>query len=191
MNEARFVLEMAKGHDDPAIYEEFDYWLWRAGAKTDRPKTDLTPYAIHRSGDWQAAAEEWRKIGCPYEQAVALADGDESAKRESLEILERLGAAPAADKVRQALRSTGARGIPRGPRPSTKRNPAGLTSRQVEVLALMAEGLSNADIANQLFVSTRTVDHHVAAILQKLDVRTRAEAVSTAIQTHVLPKLGS
>lgn len=88
--------------------------------------------------------------------------------------------------VRQALRASGVRGIPRGPRRSTKDNPAGLTVRQVEVLALLVEGLSNAEIAKHLFISTRTVDHHVAAILAKLDARTRAEAVSIAFHGGLL-----
>ncbi|HEX5832696.1 MAG TPA: helix-turn-helix transcriptional regulator, partial [Pyrinomonadaceae bacterium] len=103
-----------------------------------------------------------------------------------LEVLESLGANPAAEKVRQTLRAKGVRGIPRGPRPTTKDNPAGLTVRQAEVLALMVDGLSNAEIGKRLFISTRTVDHHVAAILAKLDARTRAEAVSIALHSGLL-----
>src|SRR6185503_7150361 len=95
-------------------------------------------------------------------------------------------AGPAAERLRQALRATGVRGIPRGPRPSTKENPAELTNRQMEVLALMADGLSNAEIADRLFISPRTVDHHVSAILLKLDARTRAEAVSVALQSGLI-----
>lgn len=185
-HEAGTVLEMAPSHDNRWVQGEFSFLLWRAGGSPQTHDGIAEPYALHMSGNWRDAADAWKKIGCPYEQAMTLADGDEPAKLEALEMLERLGAASAADKVRQALRATGMRGIPRGPRPSTKKNPAGLTTRQVEVLALMTEGLSNSDIAGKLFVSTRTVDHHVAAILQKLDVRTRAEAVSTAIQSGLV-----
>lgn len=186
--EACCVLEMARTHDDAWIQEEFAFWLWRAGAAQDAPQTITTPYALQTSGDWHAAAEAWRQLGCPYEEAMSLADGDHSARRKALEIFERLGAVPAVENLRQTLRATGVRGIPRGPRPTTKQNAAGLTSRQVEVLALVVDGLSNAEIANRLFISARTVDHHVAAILAKLDVRTRAEAVSVALQTGLLPK---
>jgi DNA-binding CsgD family transcriptional regulator/tetratricopeptide (TPR) repeat protein len=186
ISEAQSVLDIAKGRDDPWIQEEFNFWLWRAGAVQENRQSHTTPYSLQSSGNWRAAAEAWRKIGCPYEQAIALADGDEPSQRQALEILEKLGARPAVEKVRQALRATGVRGIPRGPRPSTKDNAAGLTSRQVEVLRLMVEGLSNAEIATRLFISTRTVDHHVAAILAKLDTRTRAEAVSVALQTGLL-----
>jgi DNA-binding CsgD family transcriptional regulator len=187
-DEARFVLEMARGRDDGWINGEFAFWTWRAGGSAGTREKIAEPYALHMSGDWRATAEAWRAVGCPYEEAMALADGDESAQRAALEIFDRLGAGPAAERVRQALRARGARGIPRGPRPSTKENPAGLTNRQMEVLALMADGLSNAEIGDRLFISTRTVDHHVSTILAKLDARTRAEAVSLALQSGLIRK---
>jgi DNA-binding NarL/FixJ family response regulator len=84
------------------------------------------------------------------------------------------------------LRSGGARRIPRGPRPQTRANPAGLTGRELEVLALLAENLRNAQIADRLVVSEKTVDHHVSAILRKLDVRSRGEAVAAADRTGLV-----
>src|SRR5262245_39336527 len=186
MNESRFVLEMAKGHDAPWLHGEFASWIWRAGGAIETSDKIAEPYALQMSGNWRAAAEAWKQIGCPYEEAIALADGDEAAQRDALAIFERLGAGPAAERLRHELRSTGVRGIPRGPRPSTKQNPAGLTTRQMEVLALMAKGLANAEIAERLFTSTRTIDHHVSTILAKLDVRTRAEAVSHAFQSGLV-----
>jgi len=186
MSEARFVLEMAKGNDDPWLHGEFAFWLWRAGGAIETSEKLAAPYALHMSGNWRAAAEAWKEIGCPYEEAIALADGNETAQRSALAIFERLGAGPVAERLRQALRATGVRGIPRGPRPSTKHNPAGLTTRQMEVLVLMAQGLANTEIAERLFTSTRTIDHHVSTILAKLDVRTRAEAVSHAFQSGLI-----
>jgi len=186
MSEARFVLEMAKGDDDPWLHGEFAFWIWRAGGAIETSEILAAPYALQMSGNWRAAAEAWKQIGCPYEEAIALADGNETAQRAALAIFERLGAGPAAERLRQALRATGVRGIPRGPRPSTKHNPAGLTTRQMEVLELMAQGLANAEIAERLFTSTRTIDHHVSTILAKLDVRTRAEAVSHAFQSGLI-----
>jgi DNA-binding CsgD family transcriptional regulator len=186
IGEARSAFELASGHHDPWPQEEFAFWIWRCGGAAEVNTSPATPYALQMSGNWRAAAEAWKKIGCPYEEAMALADGDESAQREALEIFERLGAGPSAEKLRQAMRATGIRGLPRGPRSSTKENPAGLTNRQLEVLALMAEGASNATIGERLFISSKTVDHHVSAILAKLDVHTRAEAVLRALQSGVL-----
>ena len=182
ISEARSVLEIAKDHNDPWVRGEFTHWMWRAGAIPETLENIAEPYALQMSGDWRAAAEAWRDIGCPYDEAIALTYGDEGAQRAALEIFERLGASPASERLRQSLRATGVRGVPRGPRSSTKENPAGLTNRQVEVLELMAKGLSNNEIGEKLFISTRTVDHHVSTIFAKLDAHTRAEAVSVALQ---------
>ena len=65
--------------------------------------------------------------------------------------------------------------MPRGPRAATRSNPGRLTDRQLEVLALLAEGRTNAEIAARLVVSPRTVDNHVAALLRRLGVRSRRE----------------
>ena len=119
----------------------------------------------------------WRELGCPYEAAMALADADaEELLRRAYDDLQALGARPAAAIVARKLRERGVRGVPRGPRPRTRANPAGLTARELEVLALLANGLRNTAIAKQLVVSEKTVDHHVSAILRKLGVRTRGEA---------------
>jgi DNA-binding CsgD family transcriptional regulator/tetratricopeptide (TPR) repeat protein len=185
-NEANTVLAMPRAADDPWVQGEFAFWIWRAGGAPQTHERIAAPYALHMAGDWRAAANAWKRIGCPYEAAVALADGDENANREALEIFERLGAGPAAEKLRHTLRATGARGIRRGPRPSTKENPSGLTNRQLEVLTLMADGLGNAEIGDRLFISAKTVDHHVSAILSKLEARTRGEAVAVASQAGLI-----
>jgi DNA-binding NarL/FixJ family response regulator len=117
----------------------------------------------------------------PYEQALALAEGDEDALRESLAILDRLGAGPLASMVRRRLRERGARKVPRGPNETTRANPAGLTGREVEVLQLLAQGHTNAQLARRLHRSAKTIDHHVSAVLDKLGVRSRAQAVAAAL----------
>jgi DNA-binding CsgD family transcriptional regulator len=190
MSEVHLVSEMAKGHDDARLHGEFPlaFWVWRASGAPEGDEMLFAPYALQMRGDWRGAAESWREIGCPYEEAMALGDGDELARRAALDIFEKLGAAPAAERLRHILSASGVRGLRRGPRQSTKENPAGLTNRQMEVLALIADGLSNNEIAERLFISPKTVDHHVSAILSKLDARTRAEAVSLALQSGLINK---
>ena len=161
-------------------------WLWRCGAPTPAVSNIPPPYALEIAGDWCAAADEWEHIGCPYEQALALLHGDEAAQRAALALFERLGALPAAEIARRCLRERGARGLHRGPQPRTRANPQGLTSRQLEVLPLLAEGLHNAEIAERLSTSPRTVEHHVSAVLAKLDARSRAEAVRRAYELGLL-----
>ena len=101
-------------------------------------------------------------------------------------MLRRLDAPVAAAIVARRLRERGVRGLPRGPRPSTRRNSAQLTARELEVLRLLADGLRNRDIAEQLFLSPRTVDYHVAALLRKLEAHTRGEAVAAAQRLGLL-----
>lgn len=186
VTEAQSILELAKDDKDPWLHGEFAFWLWRGGVAHPIAREMAEPYALQIAGDWRAAADRWHEMGCQYEEATALADGDEAAQLEALAIFEKLGATPAAEKLRHKLRETGVRGVPRGPRSSTKENPAGLTARQMEVLSLLSEGGSNAEIAERLFISAKTVDHHVSAILARLDARTRAEAVSIALQSDLI-----
>jgi DNA-binding CsgD family transcriptional regulator len=162
---------------------ELACWRRRAGIEEDPPPLVAAPWALELEGDWKRAAGRWAEIGCPYEAALALAGaGEEEALRLALDDLRRLGATPAAPLVARRLRELGVRGLPRGPRRATRANPAGLTARELEVLNLVAGGLRNSEIADRLFVSQRTVDHHVSAILRKLGARSRAEASAEAVR---------
>jgi DNA-binding NarL/FixJ family response regulator len=129
----------------------------------------------------------WQKVrAC--DAALALAcSGDPLLMRRALGMLHDLGAQPAAAVVARRLRSLGARGLPRGSRPTTAANPASLTTRQVEVLTLLAAGLANPEIAERLVLSDRTVDNHVSAILRKLGVRNRADARAAALRLGLVP----
>jgi DNA-binding CsgD family transcriptional regulator/tetratricopeptide (TPR) repeat protein len=162
---------------------EIGYWLWRNGGIDEPPPLAAEPFAAHMSGDWVAAAEAWERIGCPYERALALADGDADAAAEGLVILDRLGARPAAAWARRRLASRGL-AVPRPARPRTLENPWGMTEREAEVHQLVLDGLDNPAIASRLFISRRTVEHHVSAVLRKRGVTRREELLGETGAEH-------
>jgi ATP/maltotriose-dependent transcriptional regulator MalT len=181
LREVQPAYEMLRRRRDPRMQGELAVWLWRVDALEQLPTDIPEPYALEISGDWRRAARAWKELGCPYERALVLGwYGTEPEQREALAILDQLGAAPAAQALRRQMRARGVRIVPRGSRTSTRRNPLGLTRREAQILALLSEGLRNAAIARRLFVATKTVDHHVSAILTKLGVPSRAEAVARA-----------
>ncbi|HMI37144.1 MAG TPA: helix-turn-helix transcriptional regulator, partial [Steroidobacteraceae bacterium] len=175
----RPAYELSRQRADPRMNGELAAWLRRVDA-LEGPLPDIAePYAREISGDWRGAAQLWKELGCPYEHASLLAwHGSDPEQREALAILEQLGAAPAAKALRQRMRAKGVRGLPRGSQKSTRHHPQGLTRREAETLALMSQGLRNAAIARRLFVATKTIDHHVSAILAKLGVPSRAAAIA-------------
>ena len=176
-------LEWARG--------ELAMWLRRIGA-TVQPAghhydTVAEPYRLVLDGKHAAAADTFHALSSPYDAALALIDsGDPKLARRALDVLDRLGADAVAAKVRSDLRAQGAKVVPAPRRATTLANPAGLTTRQVEVLRLLEDGLTNAELAKQLFLSVKTVDHHVSAILTKLDVTKRRDAVRRAREVGIL-----
>jgi DNA-binding CsgD family transcriptional regulator/tetratricopeptide (TPR) repeat protein len=156
-------------------------WLRQTGSDRPLPGELAEPYRLQARGDWAKAAQAWSGLGCPYSAGMALLGvAAEEPLREALRIFTGMGAAPAARIARQRLRVLGARPIPAGPRTATRADPLGLTSRQREVLDLICARLTNAEIATRLFISVKTVDHHVSAILTKLGTPTRAKAAAVA-----------
>ena len=186
--EDAFRLACSLGAPWPA--GELALWRRRSGLVEEPPPDVAEPFALQLRGEWQRAAEVWTRMGCPYEAALALAEADEpAALRSGLEQLRMLDARPAAEILARRLRQLGV-AAPRGRYRAARANPAQLTARELEVLELLAEGLSNAAIADRLVVSRRTVDHHVSAILRKLRVTDRHQAVAEATALGVVPKGG-
>ena len=162
-----------------AAATELAWWLGRAGLTVDPPSIRHGAFRDALT-DPRSAAAHLELLGSRYDAAVCLMEGSQEDLRQALEIFNRLGAKPAAAVAQAMLRRLGASKIARGPRPRTRRDPHGLIARQLEVLDLMAEHLTNAEIAQRLFLSERTVDHHVSAILSKLHVQTRDDAIRHA-----------
>jgi DNA-binding CsgD family transcriptional regulator/tetratricopeptide (TPR) repeat protein len=162
------------------VVEDSALWLYMLGEPVAGTAGLATPIREHCEGLWQDAAAGWRALARPYEEALALSGGDDAGQRRALEIFDRLGAVPAAARLRRQMRAGGSRTVPRGPIGVTRANSAGLTRRQVQVLGLVDEGLSNIEIASRLCISTKTAEHHVSAIMARLEVPTRLEAAAAA-----------
>jgi DNA-binding CsgD family transcriptional regulator/tetratricopeptide (TPR) repeat protein len=181
------ALDLARRRRARWFAGELACWRRRVGLDGAAGVDVAEPCALELAGDHVAAADAWARLGCPYESALALAHADDGeAVRRAHDELQALGALPAAVIVARRLRERGVRGLPRGPRPATRANAAGLTARELEVLALVASGLHNSEIAERLVLSPKTVDHHVSAILRKLGVRTRGQAAAEAARLDLV-----
>lgn len=172
----------------PAVFGELATWRELLSPGSEPGDTDgmAEPHRLQLTGDWRAAAALWAEMGAPFEQGMALLLGDEAAQREALAIFEELGARAVAQHVRGLMRESGVSHIARGPRQATRANQAGLTQRQMEVLELLERGFSNKKIAAHLTISPKTVDHHVSAVLEKLEVISRGEAAAAARSSGLL-----
>jgi DNA-binding CsgD family transcriptional regulator len=165
---------------------EIGAWLRRTGSPRSARGELAEPYRLQVAGEWAEAARVWAGVGCPYEAALALHDAsEESALRQALQIFTGLGAPAAAQLTRHKMRQLGVRSIPAGPRTATRSDPLGLTRREREVLDLISAGQTNAEIAARLFLSAKTVDHHVSAVLAKLGTPTREAAAAHAARLGV------
>jgi DNA-binding NarL/FixJ family response regulator len=177
-------LELSLQRQDVEHASRFAFWL-RQGGEAARVESAPPLNAQLQDGAVGAAADGFLALGCPYDAALALQTGGVEDKLAALTLLDVLGATRVAAKLRRDLREAGLRSIPRGVRASTRASPQGLTSREVQVLDLVASGLSNRKIADELVISIRTVDHHVSALLAKLGLETRQEAARAAMDLGV------
>lgn len=185
--EASALIDRARNARRPWYVGNLAVWIWRGGGEPPPPGECARPVALQLEGDWRGAAAAFEQLGCPYEAALACYESDDpEAMLAALDALEKLEARPAAARLRRRLSELGVRAIPRGPRAARRDHPFDLTAREQEVLTALSLGLSNGEIGTRLFVSPKTVDHHVSAILTKLDVRTRGAAVAKARKSGLL-----
>jgi DNA-binding CsgD family transcriptional regulator/tetratricopeptide (TPR) repeat protein len=189
LEEVRSCYDQAVGRLEPSAFWALAIWLYRlrqppAGTPGRLPE----PYALEAAGDWRGAAAAWDRLGRPYDAALTrLGSADEDALRAALTALDGLGARAAAAVARKRMRDLGLRAIPRGPRAATRSAPAGLTAREQEILALVTEGLADREISQRLFISERTVQHHVSAVLSKIGVSSRTAAAREATRIGLRP----
>ena len=183
---ARDIWDAGWRSEHPWIRGESAFWMWVTQQLDHVPDNIAEPYALQLRGDWRGASQAWKQLGYVYEEGFALMFGDEAGQREALDIFNRLGAKAAADRCRERMREQGIRNIPRGPHAQTRSNPSGLTERELETLHFLAEGMTNADIAGRIHRSVKTVDHHVAAVIDKIGARNRNEAIVLARKRGLL-----
>ena len=180
-----YVIKSMELHGN--IYENSTFTYWLLKARNQRlPLDDLYEgFAIDDKTTAIKAASLWKQSGCPYEQALALFQGDDNDKREAISIIKKLGADAVYSKLRFEMRASGIKSIPRGIRKKTRSNPANLTERELDVLKLLKEGAPNKEIGSRLFISSKTVDNHISSIFFKLNVHSRAKAVQQATRLAV------
>ncbi len=166
-------------HADPWLVGHLRRWAYLAGGPfDDAPTVDtVTPYRFEVGGDWQAAAAEWTRLGCPYDAALARLGGGVPAVEAAMETFRSLGARAATRRAHQRLTQLRGRDSDTR-RKATSADPYGLTSRERDVLELVAAGHSDAEIGAALHISPKTANRHVGAILSKLGVRNRTQAAA-------------
>jgi DNA-binding CsgD family transcriptional regulator len=185
-DEARVAYDQTAREIDPWRAGSLAIWLFRLGARTEFPAGLPEPCELEMSGDHRRAAQAWERLGRPYDAALAwLTSSDEAGLRDAVKTLDDLGARATAAMGRRRMKELGLTAIPRGPRAATRADPAGLTAREHEVLALLSEGLPDREISQRLFISERTVHHHVSAVLAKIGVSSRTAAAREAARMGI------
>jgi DNA-binding CsgD family transcriptional regulator len=179
------TINMINGRDN-FCNNEFAFWLFRARKQQLSGCKIYEGYDTGNTAKALKAAAFWKKTGNPYMEALTLFEGNDADKRKALTIIQGLGADAVFEKMKLEMRTSGIKNIPKGIRKTTRSNAALLTTRELDLLPLLKEGLQNKEIASRLFISAKTVDHHISSILFKLDVNSRFKAVKEAVRQEII-----
>jgi DNA-binding CsgD family transcriptional regulator len=180
------TISMINGTDNIFRNYEFAFWLLKARNQHHSLNGIYEGYDVSSATKALKAAALWKEVGNPYMEALTLFEGGDNDKRKAITIVHELGARAVYEKMKLEMRSSGIKSIPLGIRNTTRLNPAFLTRREVDVLHLLKDGLQNKEIAARLFISPKTVDHHISSILFKLDVNSRTKAVREAVRQEII-----
>lgn len=164
---------------------EYAFWAHLLGKELPKPKAKAkakaeSPTAFSKAilGDYAASGLEFARLGADYLANLSFAlSGNPQTVSAGLSALHNQGAKAAVSKLTELLEERGISRtditLPRGPYRAARENPFGLTAKEMTVLEYLAEGHSNARIADEMSRSQRTIEHHVSSILQKLDAENR------------------
>jgi DNA-binding CsgD family transcriptional regulator len=180
------AINIAEATDNMMQNSEFYFWLNKVKAHQLNIPELFEGYDFSSTNAINKAVSIWRSVGCPYEEALALSSGNAENKKQAIVMMQQLGANAVYKKIKQIMMQSGVKNIPRGMQPATKANPSFLTNRELDILRLLQEGLQNKEIASRLFISAKTVDHHISSLFFKLGVNTRVKAVQVAIRLEIL-----
>jgi len=179
---------LARAEQVGDIHENSELAFWLLYTRNQRWALKLVQEGYNMDNEKMVtkSAAVWEGLGCSYQQALVLFEGRESDKRKAISIVQNLNANAVYQKMKFEMRASGIKKIPRGVNKTTQLNPSLLTRREVDVLQLLKEGLQNKEIASKLFISAKTVEHHISAILFKLDVNSRTKAVREAARLEII-----
>ncbi len=184
--ELKQATELVQKVENEVLNSEFYFWLLKTRGLEAKVPALYQPYRLLKGGEVRKAAQFWEKKTCAYDQALALFEGEEEDKKRALGLMQQLGAVAVYECMKMSMRASGIKKIPRGIRESTRSNAAKLTKRELDVLQQLKQGNQNKEIASILFISAKTVDHHISAILSKLHASTRSKAVAEATRLGIL-----
>jgi DNA-binding CsgD family transcriptional regulator len=180
------AIQLLSNTDVEQYGQEVAFWLIKIQKSNHPNKGFYETYVISDAKVGLDITVQWQQAGRKYEHAINLFEGNTSDKKIAISTINSLGATRVYEKMKLEMRTSGIRSIPRGMRKSTLENPANLTRRELDILFLLKESLQNKEIAERLFISAKTVDHHISSILFKLDAKSRAKAVTEAMRLEIL-----